>query len=264
MNRLFSWTAVGLLIAGPFGTCRSWGHSGNPTALPPGGANTPEQTGTSTALQPGGANSPGSAGTAGTAQPAGHAGTSAPAGTAFPAGRAGTSIPATRLSPRSFDPSINTAPSRLLNDPSIARRGFDPSTGRTYFSDGTSTRQRVGENAATVGAVPGTSEQRGTATATAFPIDARAANRGIAVTASPSQRKPRAPNIAEIEAGRVMQMTTHRPRATTVERRSEATITDAGYTIWQGYYWHRSPITGWHYWDGQRWVQFNNVRTTGS
>ena len=42
MNRLFSWTAVGLLIAGPFGTCRSWAQTGNPTALPPGGEIPPD------------------------------------------------------------------------------------------------------------------------------------------------------------------------------------------------------------------------------
>jgi hypothetical protein len=244
MNRLFSWTAVGLLIAGPFGPYRSWAQTGNPTALPPGGPNTS-----------------GTAGTAGTTQPAGRAGTTAPAGTAFPTGRAGTSIPAMRQSPRSFDPSINIGPSRLLNDPSIAPRGFDPSTGRTYFSDGTSTRQRVGGNAATVGAVPGMSGQRGTATA--FPIHGRAANRGIAVTASPSLRMPKLPYIAENEVGRVMQTTTNRARATPVERRSETTLTNAGYRLWQGYYWNRSPVTGWHYWDGQRWVQFNNVQNRG-
>ena len=48
---------------------------------------------------------------------------------------------------RNVDPSLTGRTSPLLNDPSVAPRGFDPSTSRAYFGDGTSAQQSFGNTA---------------------------------------------------------------------------------------------------------------------
>ncbi len=382
MSRLSYLVAIGVFAATMWGHFSARGQLGNPTAPPPGGAN-----------------SAGTAGAAGTAQPAGRAGTASPAGGAFSAGRAGTAGTATRLGPmnRNVDPSLTGRTSPLLNDPSVAPRGFDPSTSRTYFGDGTSAQQSFGNTAGmfdrgTAGggstgrapgsALPGRANFSGGSTSAALvpagpvvggpnpaqrgsafplspfggniplsaeaesnlraavgalmtpvapigpaPVEQQSAPAGSIPTVEPNdaaegsgQIVPAIPFSAEIpSAQRATSPANARvaPREAPAENVPVATATaypdqknttraattpparppvtgsaatqftevpsgggapqatdnntrpviqnnlpaQAGvpYRVWQGYYWFNVPRTGWHYWDGARWVRFSDL-----
>jgi hypothetical protein len=102
-------------------------------------------------------------------------------------------------------------------------------------------------------------EQTGVATATAFPTRNPTATGDATVNTTP----PAAANVVQsqvvpIPTGRASATTTYRGSPSAVGQRSGFTYTYPGYTQWQGHYWFHSPGAGWHYWDGLRWVQFEN------
>jgi len=94
------------------------------------------------------------------------------------------------------------------------------------------------------------------AVATAFPApDASSATTPTQPTVTAPTN--RAADAVEVPTGGATPFTANfrGPISSAAERPAQAAVYP-GYTIWQGYYWYHSPISGWHYWNGARWTPF--------